>query len=222
VKRAETIALVDSGATENFMNLSYAKWLKLPIKQLPQPRKLYNVDGTENKSGELQFYMDLQVRNGGQTHSLRFFLSDLGEHKAILGYPWFTAIQPKIDWKRGWIDHSQLPIVLCSSDAKRAVFVPRTRNIPRPIHQDQYFIGRVTIHPPKQPNPEPIPGVPNEYQRHAKVFSKAASQCLPQFTVWDHAIELLPGAPPTLPGRLLPLTQEEHEETRKIVREHLQ
>jgi hypothetical protein len=51
-KRAEAIALVDSGATENFMNLSYAKWLKLPIKQLPQPRKLYNVDGTENKSGE--------------------------------------------------------------------------------------------------------------------------------------------------------------------------
>jgi hypothetical protein len=33
---------------------------------------------------------------------------------------------------------------------------------------------------------------------------------------------LLPGAPPTLPGRLLPLTQEEHKETRKIVREHLE
>jgi len=36
-KRAEAIALLDSGATENFMNLSYAKWLKLPIKQLPKP-----------------------------------------------------------------------------------------------------------------------------------------------------------------------------------------
>jgi hypothetical protein len=70
VKRAETIALVDSGATKNFMNLSYAKWLKLPNKQLPQLRKLFNVDGTENKSGELQFYTDLQVRNGGQTCSL--------------------------------------------------------------------------------------------------------------------------------------------------------
>jgi hypothetical protein len=146
------------------MNLSYAKWLKLPIKQLQQPRKLYNVDGTKNKSGELQFYTDLQVRNSGQTHVLRFFLSDLGEHKAILGYPWFVAIQPKIDWKRGWIDHSQLPIVLRSPDAKRAIFVPRTRNVPRPVQRDQYFIGRVTIHPPKQPNIEPIPGVPLEYQ----------------------------------------------------------
>jgi len=33
-KRAETTALLDSGATENFMNLAYAKWLKLPIKTL--------------------------------------------------------------------------------------------------------------------------------------------------------------------------------------------
>jgi hypothetical protein len=39
--------------------------------------------------------------------------------------------------------------------------------------------------------------------------------------VWDHTIELLPGAPATLPGRLLPLMQEEYEETRKLVREHL-
>jgi hypothetical protein len=134
VKRAKAIALVDSGATKNFMNLSYAKWLKLPIKQLPQPRKLYNIDSTKNKSGELQFYTDLQVWNGGQTHSLRFFLSDLGEHKAILGYPWFAAVQPKIDWKRGWIDHSQLPIVLWTNDTKRAIFVPRTRNVLRPVH----------------------------------------------------------------------------------------
>ncbi len=49
-KRAEAIALVDSGATENFMNLTYAKWLQLPIKQMNEPRKLLNVDSMENKS----------------------------------------------------------------------------------------------------------------------------------------------------------------------------
>jgi hypothetical protein len=66
----------------------------------------------ENKAGELQYYMDLETRTGTTTTKLQFFLSDLGEHKAILGYPWFTAVQPNIDWKRGWIDHTQLPIVL--------------------------------------------------------------------------------------------------------------
>jgi len=112
VKRAEMIALLDSGATENFLNLTYAHWLKIPIKRLSQPWTLLNVDGTENRSGRLEFYTDLQVRTGTNISNLQFFLSDLGEHKAILGYPWFAAVQPKIDWKKGWIDHTQLPIIL--------------------------------------------------------------------------------------------------------------
>jgi hypothetical protein len=60
-KRAEVVALVDSGMTENFLNLIYTKWLRLPIKRLETPQKLYNVDGTENKAGELHFYMDLEM-----------------------------------------------------------------------------------------------------------------------------------------------------------------
>ena len=63
-KRAEAVALVDSGATENFMNLSYVRWLKLPIQTLQQPRKIFNVDGTTNKSGELKYFTDLEVQTG--------------------------------------------------------------------------------------------------------------------------------------------------------------
>ena len=47
-KRAETVALLDSGATENFMSLDYAKYLHLLIKMLKEPRKLFNVNGTLN------------------------------------------------------------------------------------------------------------------------------------------------------------------------------
>ena len=93
-KRAEAIALIDSGATENFMNLEYAKYLQLPIKRLEEPQKLFNVDGTTNKSGALQYYTDLQIQTGTQKTNLRFFLTDLGDNKAILGYPWFTLVQP--------------------------------------------------------------------------------------------------------------------------------
>ncbi len=127
-KRAEAVALLDSGATKNFMNLSYAKWLKLPIKQLPNPCKLFNVDGTENRSGDLCYYTVLNVRTGATTVPLQFFLSDLGEHKAILGYPWFAAMQPKIDWKCGWINHTHLPVIFRSPDAKHTEFLPRSIN----------------------------------------------------------------------------------------------
>jgi len=111
-KCAEGIALVDSGATKNFMNLGYARWLGLPIKCLEKPRQLFNVDGTINKAGALQFYMDVSLQTGTQRTNHRFFLSDLGENKAIFRYPWFALAQPNIDWARGWIDSSQLPIIL--------------------------------------------------------------------------------------------------------------
>ena len=63
--------------------------------------------------------------------------------------------------------------------------------------------------------------IPEEYQQHHKVFSEEQSQQLPQHSIWDHAIELLPGALNSLPGQLLPLNLEEKAEIHKFVQEHL-
>jgi hypothetical protein len=104
--------------------------LRLPIKQLANPRPLFNVNRTENRSGALKYYTDLQFRTGTQTTNQRFFLLDLGDHKAIFGYPWFASVQPKIDWKQGWIDFTHLPIVLSAPNAAKAVYVSRTKNVP--------------------------------------------------------------------------------------------
>ncbi len=97
-KRAETIALLDSGATENFMSLPYAKYLRLPIKTLAEPWRLFNVDGTQNRAGDLKYYVDMSTRTGTRKVNLQYFLTNLGNHKIILRYPWFTTAQPKIDW----------------------------------------------------------------------------------------------------------------------------
>jgi hypothetical protein len=125
-KRAEAIALLDSGATENFLNIKYTGKLGLPVKRLTIERKLFNVDGTPNKAGSLKYYADLETCTGAKRTTLRFFLTDLGENQVILGYPWFATAQPRIDWAKGWIDYDQLPIVIKSDDAHQAVF--RTRN----------------------------------------------------------------------------------------------
>ena len=60
-KWAEGIALINSGATENFMSLNYAWWLGLPIKHLEKSRQLFNVDGTKNRARNLQFYTDVSL-----------------------------------------------------------------------------------------------------------------------------------------------------------------
>jgi Reverse transcriptase (RNA-dependent DNA polymerase) len=213
-KRAEALALVDSGATENFMNLDYARYLCLPIQCLTTPRKLYNVDGTSNQSGDLLYYTDLSVQTGSKRINLRFFLSNLGENKAILGYPWFAAMQPQIDWRRGWIDHTQLPIIFRTPDAAKARFLPRTVNIPR--ESPALRIGRLHICSAK-----PEPRIPQQYKAFERVFSKEASHEFPPSRPWDHAIDLKPGAPAALPGKLIPLSQTELGVLRKFVKEHL-
>src|SRR6266853_844876 len=69
-KRAETIALLNSGATENFMSLDYAKHLHLPIKMLKEPRQLFNVDRIPNQASDLKYYTDLVTRTGTQLRTL--------------------------------------------------------------------------------------------------------------------------------------------------------
>ena len=114
----------------------------------------------------------------------------------------------------------QLLIIFRTKDAKRATFIPQTRNVPRTIHpKEQFFVGQVTFHPEPE---EEVKGIPDKYKWHKKVFSEQKSQQVPRHTIWDHAIELNPDAPKTLPGRLLPLTQEEKNEMHKFVAKHLE
>jgi len=228
----EIAALLDLGATENFMSLTYAKWLKLPFKRLAQERPLFNVNGSTNKSGSIKYYTDLEMQMGTKQTNMRFFLMDMGDHKVILGYPWFAANQPKIDWARGWIDTMQLLLILRSTNALKLQFNPSMHNLSDPTESEILYIGRVHIelHIAHQtmsstlveehdkPHLDPIL---TEYRHHHKVFSEEAVQRFPELCIWDHAIKLKPGAPSTLPGKIYALSQLELQELAKFVKEHL-
>jgi hypothetical protein len=245
-KRMEGIALIDSGATENFMSLNYARWLSLLIKRLEKPRRLFNVDGTENKAGSLQFYANVSLQTGTQHTNHCLFLLDLGEHKVILGYPWFATTQPKINWAWGWIDLSQLPIILWSPDAQKAQFVAKNgrtainwttkgttiRRVQiRPTTWEaiqqiiakgklRLFIRNLQVKQAKQDIlPEELRTIPQEYHCHLKVFLEKAAACLPPDHLWNHAIELKPDAPVLIRGRIYPLTQLENEALEKHIKE---
>jgi RNase H-like domain found in reverse transcriptase/Reverse transcriptase (RNA-dependent DNA polymerase) len=208
------MALLDSGAMENFINLQYAKYLWLPIQCLKEPRKLYNIDRSPNRSRELQYFTNLQVQTGTQQSTLCFFPSDLGENKAILGYPWFMAFQPRINWKRGWIDHTQLPVIFRAPDVTKAWFLPQQINKIRTVNTDRVYIGRIIIDTKDTPINV---NIPEPYQQYSRVFS---SHKFPLSRIWDHTIELKPNAPAALPSKLIPLSQTEQEELHKFVAEH--
>jgi hypothetical protein len=77
-KRVETSALLDSGATENFIKDAYTRCLNLPVRRLANPRKIINVDGSPNAQGDIKFFTDFEVQNGEQRVNMRFFLTNIG------------------------------------------------------------------------------------------------------------------------------------------------
>ena len=82
----------------------------------------------------LSFFTDLEVRTGEQRTKMRFFLTELGPQKMILGYPWFAVAQPRIDWAKGWIDYDQLPVVLKMANSD-IFLIKRVRKRARPAKE---------------------------------------------------------------------------------------
>ena len=64
--------------------------------------------------------------------------------------------------------------------------------------------------------------VPEEYQRHWKVFSKEESHRFPPSRPWDHAIELKEGAPEAINCKIIPTAMEEDEALKKFIKEQLE
>jgi hypothetical protein len=101
--------LINSGTGGLFIDQNFAK--NFEINYLDKPVKAYNVDGTENKQGMINAYVNLEFKLGDQKFNKRFYVTGLGKQKIILGFPWLHKYNPIIDWKKGeitskpfWID----------------------------------------------------------------------------------------------------------------------
>ena len=73
---ATASALVDSGATENFIDIRIAECWGMPRKALFKPRPIINVDGTENKARAVTEACILEMEHQGK-QKLQCFYSTL-------------------------------------------------------------------------------------------------------------------------------------------------
>jgi gag-polyprotein putative aspartyl protease len=107
-------ALIDSGATENFIDDRTARRWELPTRNLVYPRKVFNVDGTENCNGMIVKSCMLRVHCGEKQACQRFYIMDLGDDRILLGYPWLEEFNPDIDWKAGAMKGPQIELEVTS------------------------------------------------------------------------------------------------------------
>jgi hypothetical protein len=112
--KADLRCLMDSGATDNFIHPQFLQQIGLGMRKLATPKRLYNVNDTTNRVGQVTHYVDLNVRTNNILKEMRFLVSDIGHKDAILGYLWLATFKPHFSWRHGVINTSHLPIVLNS------------------------------------------------------------------------------------------------------------
>ena len=61
--------------------------------------------------------------------------------------------------------------------------------------------------------------IPTKYCCHLSVFSEEVSHRFPELCIWDHVIELKPGALSSIPGKVYQLTQDEQKVLLEFVQE---
>jgi hypothetical protein len=86
--KADIKALVDSGATDNFIHPNFVKRMGLGQQELDKPKNIYNINDTTNKSGQITHYLSLAVTTAGRTQEMRFLITDIGREDVLLRYPW--------------------------------------------------------------------------------------------------------------------------------------
>ena len=95
----ETSALVDSGATGNFIDLRLLSLANFPLKRLPQPIGAFNIDRTHNRRGTILWKARTHIVLPHGSDDLDLMVVSLGRKQIILGMPWLWSIKPRINWK---------------------------------------------------------------------------------------------------------------------------
>jgi len=72
--------------------------LRLGTKKLIVPRPVLSIDGSPNIHGTITQSCELRIRQGTKEVKQIFYITNLGKDRFILGYPWFRAFTPDIDW----------------------------------------------------------------------------------------------------------------------------
>ena len=99
--KVQTEALVDSGATANFIDRNFVENNHLVTTKLATPYKVTNADGTPNKSGRITHYVRAYLGIGDHRTKNMFLVTDLGDKDAMIGHTYLHRHNPEIDWRNG-------------------------------------------------------------------------------------------------------------------------
>lgn len=149
-----TYAMIDTGATSNFIDLSFVKAHGLPLEEKETPRELIVVDGRPISSGRITHHtlpLRLVVLSSQPIHleTLGFDVTSLGAYPIILGMPWFRTHEPTISWSTHALKF------LSAHCNERCHPPPEERKIRLPTAPAPTTLDKVQVEPRKPKPPKP-------------------------------------------------------------------
>ena len=92
-------AMVDSGATEDFIDSEVCKKHGIKMIKAKNPREIYLADGKPSAMGPVTHRTEVPMDISNHRESATFQVANLQHHEVILGMPWLQEHNPTIDWK---------------------------------------------------------------------------------------------------------------------------
>jgi len=102
-------ALLDSGATEMFIDRKTVTKHGFKLQKLERPVRVKNVDRTYNSEEAITYEVEVNVYYKSYVERIRMDICDLGRTEVILGIPWLVAHNPEINWETGEVKMIRCP-----------------------------------------------------------------------------------------------------------------
>jgi predicted aspartyl protease len=120
-----TTAMVDCGATENFIDKKYAEQVGIPLDKKKIPQRVLAVDGREVASGPVTHDTMVQLAINNHRETIELHCITIGNSPIIVGLPWLKKHNPKINWREAKVSFD------CEKCAKECLDTsPHAKTIP--------------------------------------------------------------------------------------------
>ena len=193
------VALVDSGADDNFIDSQFVAQFNIPSEPLSKPQRVFALDGKVLANVTHRTVPVSLVVSGNHRELISLNIVPSPACPLVLGLPWLKLHNPHIDWSTQAIVNWSL---FCHTHCLHSA-------VPSPVS---------TSAPP--PKPVDLTEVPSEYHDLKEVFSKDRASSLPPHRPYDCRIDLMPGAPlPT--SKLYNISKPEREAMETYITESL-
>uniref|UniRef100_A0A8C1TGE2 Gypsy retrotransposon integrase-like protein 1 n=1 Tax=Cyprinus carpio TaxID=7962 RepID=A0A8C1TGE2_CYPCA len=194
----ECHALLDSGTEGNFIDSSLAHHLNIPVLPVSLPIHVTALNGQELPHVTHHTEPITLLTSGNHRETISFFLMDSPVAPIVLGHPWLTKHNPRVEWGSN-------TVTLWSESCHESCLVSACPVVPVSVFQKENMV---------------LPNVPVEYLDLKEVFSKSRAATLPPHRPYDCAIDLVSGKSPPK-GKLYSLSIPEREAMEKYISDSL-